>query len=76
MNVQNPYLKNEVQMSNFAELKGKIMAICQQRSANGIRGLRMLFKGMDRNRNGSLDPVEFKYAMRDYGLPLSELEIT
>jgi len=31
---------------------------------------------MDRNRNGSLDPVEFKYAMRDYGVPLSELEVT
>jgi Ca2+-binding EF-hand superfamily protein len=31
---------------------------------------------MDRNRNGSLDPVEFKYAMRDYGIDLSEIEIT
>lgn len=31
---------------------------------------------MDRNRNNSLDPVEFKYAMRDYGVPLSEQEVT
>jgi len=31
---------------------------------------------MDRNRNGSLDPVEFKYAMRDYGVPLSEAEVS
>ena len=31
---------------------------------------------MDRNRNGSLSPVEFKYAMRDYGLTLSEIEVT
>jgi len=31
---------------------------------------------MDRNGNGSLDPVEFKYAMRDYGVELSEIEIT
>jgi len=50
--------------------------LCRQRSANGLRGLRILFKGMDRNRNGSVDPVEFKYAMRDYGLKLSEFEIT
>ena len=31
---------------------------------------------MDRNRNGTLDPVEFKYAMRDYGVQLTEQEIT
>ena len=35
-----------------------------------------MFKAMDRNRNGSLSPVEFKYAMRDYGLTLSEIEVT
>lgn len=29
---------------------------------------------MDRNRNGSLDPVEFKYAMRDYGVDITEKE--
>lgn len=34
-----------------------------------------MFRAMDRNRNGSLDPVEFKYAMRDYGLGLSEIEV-
>jgi hypothetical protein len=42
--------------------------LCKKRSSNGIRGLRIMFKAMDRNRNGSLDPVEFKYAMRDYGV--------
>ena len=35
-----------------------------------------MFRAMDRNRNGSLSPVEFKYAMRDYGLTLTELEVT
>lgn len=34
-----------------------------------------MFRAMDRNRGGSLDPVEFKYAMRDYGLGLSEIEV-
>lgn len=35
-----------------------------------------MFKAMDRNGNGSLSPIEFKYAMRDYGLPLSDIEVT
>lgn len=35
-----------------------------------------MFSVMDRNGNKSLSPVEFKYAMRDYGLPLNEAEIT
>ena len=69
-------MNNQVQISNFAEIKQKIVDLCKQRSANGVRGLRLLFKAMDRNRNGSLDPVEFKYAMRDYGLSLSEIEVT
>jgi Ca2+-binding EF-hand superfamily protein len=33
-----------------------------------------MFKAMDRNRNNSLDPIEFKYAMRDYGIPISDKE--
>ena len=35
-----------------------------------------MFKAMDRYGNGSLSPVELKYAMRDYGLTLSEIEVT
>jgi len=35
-----------------------------------------MFRAMDRNGNGSLDPVEFKYAMRDYGIKLSEIEVS
>ena len=35
-----------------------------------------MFRAMDRNRNGSLSPVEFKYAMRDYGMNFSEIEVT
>lgn len=31
---------------------------------------------MDWNRNNSLDPVEFKYALRDYGVKISDLEVT
>lgn len=35
-----------------------------------------MFKVMDRNGNGTLSPIEFKYAMRDYGLQLSDIEVT
>lgn len=35
-----------------------------------------MFKAMDKNKNNSLDPVEFKYAMRDYGVRISDLEVT
>lgn len=76
LNIRNPYMEQHVAISNFAEIKQKVLDVCQQRSANGLRGLRIMFRAMDRNGNGSLDPVEFKYAMRDYGVDLSELEIT
>ena len=71
----NPYMQKEVQVSNFEEVKSKVIALCKKRSANGLRGLRVMFRQMDSNKNGSVSPVEFKYAMRDYGLNFSELEI-
>ena len=64
---------DEVEVEVF---KSKIIELCKKRSANGLRGIRRMFKAMDRNRNNSLSPVEFKYAMRDYGLQLSEIEVT
>ena len=74
--MRNPYMEKHVQISNFEEIKKNVIDLCKKRSANGLRGLRRMFKAMDRNRNGSLSPVEFKYAMRDYGLNLSEIEVT
>ena len=76
LNVRNPYMEKHVAISNFDEIKRSVIDLCRQRSANGLRGLRSMFRAMDRNRNGSLSPVEFKYAMRDYGLTLSEIEVT
>ena len=71
----NPYntVRNP-QIENFDEIKQRVISMCAKRSSNGIRGLRIMFKAMDRNRNGSLDPVEFKYAMRDYGVDITEKE--
>lgn len=66
----------EPDVEPLAELKEKIINLCRQRSGNGLRGLRVMFRAIDRNRNKSVDPIEFKYAMRDYGLPISDLEVT
>ncbi len=70
--MDNPHLKlaAEDEMRNFAEIKKEVIDLARKRSGNGIAGLRVMFRAMDRNRNKSLDPVEFKYAMRDYGLDL------
>ena len=76
LNIRNPYMEQHVQISNFDEIKSKVIALCKKRSANGLRGLRSMFRAMDRNGNGSLSPVEFKYAMRDYGMNFSEIEVT
>ncbi len=72
----NPFQQKPVEINNFDEIRAKVVGFCKERSANGLRGLRLMFKAMDRNRNKTIDPVEFKYAMRDYGLELTEQEIT
>ena len=74
---QNPaLLLAEPEVEPFAEMRAKIIALCKKRSGNGLRGLRIMFRAMDRNGNKTLDPIEFKYAMRDYGLPISDQEVT
>lgn len=65
----------KIEIENFAALKERIISLCQKRSGNGIRGLKVMFRAIDRNRNKSVDPAEFKYAMRDYGIPISEDEV-
>jgi tRNA G26 N,N-dimethylase Trm1 len=73
----NPNLYNkEPEIEPFVNLQKRIIDLCRARSSNGLRGLRIMFKSMDRNRDNSLDPTEFKYAMRDYGIPISDLEVT
>lgn len=76
LNLGNPYAEKPLDVSNFSEIKARVIEVCKKRSANGIRGLRVMFKIMDNNGNGSLDPVEFKYGMRDFGIDISENELT
>jgi Ca2+-binding EF-hand superfamily protein len=76
LNKWNPHQEKPLDVSNFNEIKEKVIGVCKKRSANGIRGLRIMFKNMDNNGNGSLDPVEFKYGLRDAGIDISENELT
>lgn len=72
------YLKpdNKIEMNNFEDLKERILSLCRERSGNGLRGLKIMFRAIDRDRNNSIDPTEFKYAMRDYGIPISDDEVS
>lgn len=73
---QNPYMQKQIPFRNFAEIRQEIIRLCNEKSGQGLRGLRVFFNTLDRNGNGSIDPKEFKYAMRDFGLELSEIEVT
>jgi len=70
---RNPYVEKTVQMSNFEELRKEIVAQAAKR-ASGLRELRLMFQKFDRDGSGSLDVLEFKDAMAEFGLPLVELE--
>lgn len=73
----NPNLYGkEPDVEPFESLKSWVIDVCKQRSGNGIWGLWILFKTMDRNGDNSLDPTEFKYGMRDYGVKISDKEVT
>jgi len=34
-----------------------------------------MFRALDKNGDKNIDPTEFKYAMRDYGIKISDLEV-
>lgn len=72
------YLKPDVdiQIENFESIKERILELCRTRSGNGLRGLKIMFRAIDRDRNNSIDPTEFKYAMRDYGLKITDDEVS
>lgn len=73
----NPNLySKEPDVEPFENLKARVVDLCKAWSGNGIRGLRIMFKAMDWNGDKSLDPTEFKYAMWDYGLKISDAEVT
>ncbi len=73
----NPYLEKEIKFSNMVQIRQRILDVCYQKyGSTGIDELRKVFKDMDRNGNGTVDPVEFKYCMRVWGAEFTEEEIT
>lgn len=76
LSTHNPYMDKPVPFRNFEEIRKEALRICGERSNAGLRGLRIFFKHVDRDGSGAIDPKEFKYAMREFGLELTEIEVT
>lgn len=39
----------------------------QAKGGNGVRGLKLIFKRLDANNNGTLDATEFEQALTEFG---------
>ena len=72
----NPYMQKPIAIRNFDDIKAEALRVCASRSNNGLCGLRMFFLKMDKDGSGAIDPIEFKYGMREFGLELSEIEVS
>jgi len=53
----------------------RLRAACLARGAQGIKGLSILFRIMDDDRNRKLNLEEFKKGLQDYGLNFTAIEI-
>lgn len=73
LNKGNPYLEREVRFSNYAQLKERILSIAGGKT---VENLRAIFRRMDEDGNGVIDPIEFKHAMKNIGVIMTEEEIT
>ena len=75
LNMKNPYVQSEFKMTNLADVKARVIEGCKKASpANGLRALRIVLRRLDHNQNGLVDPVEFKYGLRTFGIDLTEDE--
>jgi Ca2+-binding EF-hand superfamily protein len=75
LNMVNPYLESSLKMTNLADIKTRVIEGCKTMSpANGLRALRVALKRLDHNQNGLVEPVEFKYGLRAFGIDLNEDE--
>ena len=71
----NPYVESTLKMTNLADVKARVIEGCKTMSpANGLRALRIALKRLDHNQNGLVEPVEFKYGLRAFGIDLNEDE--
>lgn len=62
-------------MINLAEFRARVIEGCKTISpANGLRALRIALRRLDHNQNGLVEPMEFKYGLRAFGIDLNEDE--
>lgn len=53
------------------------MQVCNDKyRAEGIEEMKKIFKDFDRNGNGLIEPLEFKYCMRVWGTEFTEEEVS
>jgi hypothetical protein len=75
LNLGNPYIASSTGVSNMEDIKQRVIEGCKTMSpANGLRALRIALKRLDHNRNGLVEPVEFKYGLRAFGIDMNEDE--
>lgn len=62
-------------MTNLADIKRRVIEGCKTVSpGNGLRALRIALRRLDHNQNGLVEPIEFKYGLRAFGIDVSEDE--
>lgn len=68
----NPFLEREVKFSNFNQIKERILRVTGDSS---VESLRRMFSQIDANGNGSIEPIEFKQALKQLGVIVTEEEV-
>jgi Ca2+-binding EF-hand superfamily protein len=72
----NPYVERTSSVTNFSDITKRVIEACKFKSAaNGLRGLKVEFKKLDKNGDGFIDPVEFKFGLKAYGIEVTEDEL-
>lgn len=72
----NPYSVKESTVNNFGDIANRFIVACKARSAaNGLRSARVLFRSLDKGQDGLIDPIDFKYGVRNLGIEIGEDEL-
>ena len=62
--------------NNFGDIANRFIVACKARSAaNGLRSARVLFRSLYKNQDGLIDPIDFKFGVRNLGIEIGEDEL-
>ena len=68
-------MEKKVDLANLEQFKSRVVEVCKDRSAgNGLRALRIALRKIDFNENGLVNPVEFKFSLKLFGIHILEDE--